>query len=91
MKMVDYVIVGRVQGVGFRYKTRQVALNLNLTGYVKNRLDGCVEVRAEGKDDELTKFELFLHKGPVLARVVRVELHFSKIESRTYRDFIIEY
>ncbi len=91
MKRVHYTVVGRVQGVGFRYKTRQVALSLNLTGYVKNRLDGCVEVVAEGNEDNLTKFEFFLHKGPVLARVVRVDPHGSKIENRSYRDYTIKY
>ncbi|OLF09622.1 acylphosphatase [Actinophytocola xanthii] len=39
---------GRVQGVGFRWWTRARALELGLTGYARNLVDGRVEVVAEG-------------------------------------------
>jgi acylphosphatase len=42
---------GRVQGVGFRWWTRSRALELGLTGYVANRLDGRVLVVAQGPRD----------------------------------------
>ena len=43
------VVHGRVQGVGFRYYTKREADLLGLSGHVRNRIDGSVEVVAEGR------------------------------------------
>jgi acylphosphatase len=48
---------GRVQGVGFRMTTEQVARRFAVTGFVKNLPDGRVEVVAEGEPQELDRFE----------------------------------
>jgi acylphosphatase len=59
MTMVSYVHVffsGRVQGVGFRYQTLQVAKGYDVAGYVRNLDDGRVEMEAEGEADELDRF-----------------------------------
>ncbi|MDA1280856.1 MAG: acylphosphatase [Chloroflexi bacterium] len=47
---------GRVQGVGFRYSTRSIAANYEVTGYVKNLLDGRVELIAEGAAEQVDSF-----------------------------------
>lgn len=47
---------GRVQGVGFRYTTKSVATGFEVTGSVRNLLDGRVELIAEGAKDELKAF-----------------------------------
>ncbi|MGK0238530.1 MAG: acylphosphatase [Candidatus Pelagisphaera sp.] len=47
---------GHVQGVGFRYSTRQVASGFEVTGYVKNLADGRVEVEMEGAEIECRRF-----------------------------------
>jgi acylphosphatase len=47
---------GHVQGVGFRYTTRQVAAGFEVTGYVQNLGDGRVRLVAEGATDELDRF-----------------------------------
>jgi acylphosphatase len=44
---------GRVQGVGFRYTTRNIALQYDVTGYVRNLPDGRVELVMEGPEDEM--------------------------------------
>jgi len=44
---------GRVQGVGFRYTTKNIAMRHNVTGYVRNRSDGSVEVVMEGPSEEV--------------------------------------
>ena len=44
---------GRVQGVGFRYTTRQAASSFAVTGFVRNLSDGRVELVAEGERDEI--------------------------------------
>ncbi|NMC21999.1 MAG: acylphosphatase [Thermogutta sp.] len=47
---------GRVQGVGFRYTTLQIAAGFNVTGYVENLADGRVHLVAEGPSEELDQF-----------------------------------
>lgn len=47
---------GRVQGVGFRYATMEVARGYEVSGYVKNLADGRVQVEAEGKVAEVNAF-----------------------------------
>lgn len=66
-------IRGRVQGVGFRYSTKQEARRLGLSGWVRNCPDYTVEVTATGKNDLLDAFEQWLHLGPPGARVEQVE------------------
>jgi acylphosphatase len=44
---------GRVQGVGFRYTVKNIAMQYNVAGYVKNLPDGRVELVMEGPDQEM--------------------------------------
>lgn len=47
---------GRVQGVGFRYQTLQIAKGYDVAGYVRNLPDGRVQLEAEGEADEVAGF-----------------------------------
>jgi acylphosphatase len=47
---------GRVQGVGFRYTAYNLAKKYPVTGYVKNMLDGQVELVAEGEARDVDRF-----------------------------------
>jgi acylphosphatase len=47
---------GTVQGVGFRYTVQRCAEGFAVTGWVRNRSDGRVELVAEGLEPELEKF-----------------------------------
>lgn len=47
---------GRVQGVGFRYQTLQVAKEFDVSGLVMNLPDGRVQLEAEGEADEVRAF-----------------------------------
>lgn len=69
---------GRVQGVGFRYFVERQASQLNLTGWVRNRWDGTVEVVAEGDRPKLDRFLADLRRGPSASRVTEVETHWDK-------------
>ena len=51
-----FIFSGTVQGVGFRYTTYRIALNYNITGWVKNLPDGTVEVIACGNEKEIKEF-----------------------------------
>ncbi len=72
---IQIQIFGRVQGVGFRYYTRQKANELGLTGYVKNKSDGSVFIEAEGDEAALNEFILWCHTGPSWARVQEVKYY----------------
>jgi acylphosphatase len=58
------VVEGTVQGVGFRNFVQENAYRLNLTGWVRNRWDGTVEVTAEGDRQDLEKLLQALRRGP---------------------------
>jgi acylphosphatase len=58
------IVEGRVQGVGFRAFVLERALELGLTGWVRNRWDGTVEVVAEGQKPVLEKLLTGLNRGP---------------------------
>jgi acylphosphatase len=74
MHMHMHVVVrGRVQGVGFRWFVREAARASGLSGWVKNRPDGSVEVVASGDDGSVSALRLALHSGPVGASVASVD------------------
>jgi acylphosphatase len=84
-----YVVMGRVQGVGFRFFTENVASRLRLTGYVKNCADGTVEAYAVGNAAALDEFKTHLTEGPRSARVDQVQ-EFEEQVNRSYRRFVVE-
>ncbi len=49
---------GKVQGVGFRYNAKSAAAGFEVTGTVRNLLDGRVELTAEGLREELEAFRV---------------------------------
>lgn len=65
-------VEGRVQGVGFREACVEQARALQLAGWVRNRLDGSVEVLLQGDNEGLTRMLAWLERGPPAARVLRV-------------------
>ncbi len=50
------LVSGRVQGVGFRYRTYYLAQNLGLTGWVQNLDDGRVEMELQGDEADMNQF-----------------------------------
>jgi len=58
------IVEGRVQGVGFRYFTQERAVFLGLTGWVRNRWDGTVELVAEGSRADLEILLEAIRRGP---------------------------
>ncbi len=68
-------VKGRVQGVGFRFATRDEASRLALGGWVRNTPDGDVEVIAEGPTAMLQRFASWCRVGPRGALVTDVDEH----------------
>ncbi|GAB2459486.1 acylphosphatase [Conyzicola lurida] len=68
------VVTGSVQGVGFRWSARLEAQRLGVTGYARNRVDGAVQVEAEGEPAAVDAFVAWLRTGPPSAAVAGVEV-----------------
>lgn len=67
-------IHGRVQGVGYRATAAEKAMELGVTGWVRNLDNGVVELQAEGTPEQLDRLLLWCRKGPRLARVHEVDI-----------------
>jgi len=82
-------VIGRVQGVGFRYFTHEAARRLGLAGYVLNLRDGTVRVYAEGPRESLEHLLRVLREGPGGARVREVRPVWGTATGQ-YSAFIIQ-
>lgn len=85
----QFVVSGRVQGVGFRFFAERVANQLGLRGYVKNRWDGTVEVYAIGDAESLLELQRRLAEGPRSAHVTGIEESDEPVR-KEYSTFMIE-
>jgi acylphosphatase len=88
MKRLYARVHGFVQGVGYRVFAQSQARRLGLCGYVRNCADGSVEVVAEGDEHQLHEFLHVLQRGPLDARVQRVDIEYAKAK-REWDTFTI--
>ncbi len=89
MEQIQAVVQGVVQGVGFRYHTRQIAQQLGVKGFVRNQPDGTVEIVAVGTNDQLNALLDWANHGPVGAQVTKVDVE-PQTGSVHFDDFTIE-
>ena len=66
-------IIGRVQGVGFRWFVRVIGRRLDLAGWVMNRPDGSVELAASGPQEKLDELRRAISRGPEGAIITSVK------------------
>jgi acylphosphatase len=71
-KAVDVRITGLVQGVSFRYWTREQAQRLGVAGWVRNEPDRSVAGHFEGSDDAVDALVAWCEHGPAYAEVDEV-------------------
>ena len=69
------VISGKVQGVGFRYWMKSLAINNNINGWVKNKMSGDVEALIVGQEKEIRELIKLCEMGPSSAIVDRVQIN----------------
>jgi acylphosphatase len=58
---------GRVQGVGFRFGTKQIATGYDVIGWVRNLPDGRVELQVKGEAEEVAEFLLEIRENSNLS------------------------
>jgi len=73
MKRLHVIVNGKVQGVGFRYHSQIAASQRNLTGWVRNKLDGTVELEVQGDPDQILTFFSSLVKARFPAKVAAIK------------------
>lgn len=56
MTRYHIIVIGYVQGVGFRYFVYHIAKSLSLSGWVRNLYDGSVEIEVQGNEDDISSF-----------------------------------
>lgn len=83
------IINGRVQGVGFRAFLRQQARKYQISGWVKNRIDGSVEAVLEGEETGVEEMVNKAMEGPRWARVDKVEVFKGDYQGE-FADFFIK-
>lgn len=76
IKHLKIKVFGLVQGVLFRQSARAKALELNLTGFVRNLSDGSVYLDAEGEEAQLLALLDWCRRGPPAAEVQKVEFKY---------------
>lgn len=82
------MVIGRVQGVGFRYYVLGAASEIGLVGWVRNRRDGSVEVIAEGEIEILKKLVQALERGSRSSAVKEVKTQLQEA-SGEFDSFIV--
>jgi len=89
-KRVHLVVRGRVQGVFFRAATQREARRLGLTGWVKNRTDGSIEMLAEGEEEAVKELSSWAYHGPSAARVDHVDVRWRGYTGEFYEFAILD-
>ena len=87
----EWIVRGRVQGVGFRWFVLNQAQSLGIRGWVANTPDGSVEVVGLATAETLDRFEAVLAKGPPAARVENLERRSIPHDVVESKSFIIKH
>ncbi|WP_220729652.1 acylphosphatase [Apilactobacillus zhangqiuensis] len=88
-KNIEIIVLGRVQGVGFRYSTKKVADRLNLNGFVQNLMDGTVLIHVSGESSIVDEFVSEIKASPTpYGRVDNIKI--NNINEIYGKGFIIK-
>ncbi len=88
IKTVSITVSGKVQGVWFRKYTLDKAVDLNVTGFVKNLPDDSVFIVATGTNEQLQQFISWFWQGSPKSKVERVEV--KEMALQPFNSFIVE-
>ena len=83
-------IIGKVQGVGYRFFATRVARRLGLKGWIQNNRDSTVEAMVEGEKSAIDEWIEELKEGPRYAEVTKIEQE-SKEFSGKLPDFDVKF
>ena len=89
MKSIKINIIGKVQGVGFRYFVREKAKLLNIKGFVRNEYVRSVYIEAEGNNENIETFISYCKKGPARSNVEKFIINENYLMN--YEKFVVKY
>ena len=87
---VRLLVEGFVQGVGFRAFVIREARGLGVVGFVRNVMDGRVEIVAEGSREDLVALSDAAERGPSMSRVDCVDLEWG-VSTGEFQAFDVAY
>ena len=90
MLQLKIIVSGKVQGVGYRYFAQMKAVQFGITGWVRNRQDGTVEMLTTGDKENLDSFIEEIRRGNPFSTVDQIDISETKAEEK-YRSFTIKY
>jgi acylphosphatase len=90
MNRLSVSLSGVIQDVGYRYFIVRRARERNVTGWVKNRADGTVEIDAVGEKAKLEELLRFIRVGPPAAHVAGVEARWFT-DAPQYKEFDVKF
>jgi acylphosphatase len=88
LRTISITVSGVVQGVFYRQSSKEKALELGISGIVKNLPDGNVHIMATGTDDQLNQFVQWCKQGPKHAKVNSVNV--EQIAEQKFFGFTIQ-
>jgi acylphosphatase len=77
---LEIIVAGKVHGVFYRKSTLKKANELSLKGWVKNKANGTVQIKAQGQEPNLKELLNWCHQGPEAARVEKVTSKPSQLQ-----------
>ena len=89
MKKIQAIVLGKVQGVGYRMYTQTQAEQLGLVGFVQNLSDGTVKIVAAGEDDKVDALIDWAKSGSPSARVDDLQTEVMKYQEEEFDRFDI--
>ena len=81
------MIKGKVQGVFYRATAKEKAIELVITGWIKNTTEGHVESVVSGEEEAIQQFVQWCNSGPKGASVTAMEK--TIVEEKSYANFSI--
>lgn len=87
MKRYIIHVIGKVQGVSFRWSAQREAERLKLQGLARNESDGSVYIEVEGDAARLAEFLSWARRGSGAAIVERVD--YTEEKPAGYHEFVI--
>lgn len=87
IKHLNIKIYGFVQGIFFRATAKEQAESLGIYGFAENKNDRSVYIEVEGEEEKLKLFLAWCHKGPVAAKVEKVEI--SEAHMKNFSQFSV--
>jgi len=88
LQTISITVSGIVQGVFYRQTTKEKALELGISGIVKNLRDGNVHIVATGTADQLDQLVQWCKHGPSRAKVTAVDI--ETVTPQVFEGFTIQ-